>query len=116
DRSWTIEPVFVQIAEPGSYNSAVRVGTSELSAAPPAARTFPFAKRAAAASQRALCIGPGEVQEAAAGSDSSALARKLPLPKPPAARTFPLGNKVAVAVCRGICMAPLSCQFPITGS
>src|SRR5438034_10181174 len=82
---------------------------------PPASRTFPFGSTTAAASQRGSCIEPVNVQLPVAGSNNSALERKV-LPAPPAARTFPLANRVAVALWREVLRPPARCQVPATGS
>src|SRR6266487_1254462 len=77
----------------------------EAVADPPASRTFPFGSRMAAACQRRSCIESVNVHLPVAGSNNSALERKV-LPAPPAARTFPLDNSVAAALWRGVFEAP----------
>src|SRR5258705_2743721 len=87
----------------------------ELVADPPASRTFPFGSRMAAACQRRSCIEPVNVHLPVAGSNNSALERKV-LPAPPAARTFPLDKSVPISLWHGRLRPPVSSQFPPTGS
>ena len=114
-RATVILPAAETIPVAGSNTSMVSSGFSR--SAPPAMRTFPLGRTAAACWLRSDSSPCGKAWKVRlAGIKTSSVLVGTPPISPPAIRMRPSGRGDAVALARFIIMEPTGTQAPVAGS